>query len=119
MLSRSWFVIAALGVMTLPLAACETEGRQESAAQQVPGGSDAVVTLANFAFSPSTVEVMEGETVAWVWDDGSVVHDVVFDSGPASPQQSEGKWEHQFGRSGTYDYICTIHPQMAGTVVVS
>jgi len=54
-----------------------------------------------------------------VWDDGSVPHDVVFDSGPASLQQSDGTWEHRFGRPGTYDYRCTIHPQMTGKVVVS
>lgn len=119
MLRRSVFVACALAVATVLLAACEidTDGSEGSAPR--PRDADAVVTIADISFSPSTVEIDAAQTVAWVWDDGFVAHDVVFDDGPASPQQGDGTWERRFEESGTYDYACTIHPQMTGTVVVT
>jgi plastocyanin len=119
MFRRSVLVTCAFGVTTVLLAACVIEPDEHGGgAPPAPRDADATVTIADISFSPSTVEIEAGETVAWVWDDGPVPHDVEFDDGPASPQQSEGTWEHRFEEPGTYDYACTIHPQMTGTVVV-
>jgi plastocyanin len=121
MVHRSTIVTFALLVAALPPAACavQTDRAPESSPRSAPQDVDAVVTIADISFSPSAVEINAGETVAWVWDDGSVPHDVVFSNGPASPQQSDGTWEHRFEGSGSFDYHCTIHPQMTGTVVVT
>jgi plastocyanin len=121
MFRRSIFVACVLAVTTVLLAACviDTDGNQGSAPQPAPRDADALVTIANTSFSPSTVQIEAGKTVAWVWDDGVVPHDVVFEAGPASPQQSDGAWEHRFDEPGRYVYRCTIHPQMAGRVVVT
>jgi plastocyanin len=121
-LFRRWMcVTGALGVTTVLLAGCviDTEGNGADTPKPAPRDADAVVTIADLSFSPSTVEIGTGEAVAWVWDDGVVPHDVVFEAGPESPQQSGGTWEHRFDEPGTYDYRCTIHPQMTGRVVVT
>jgi plastocyanin len=44
-------------------------------------------------------------------------HHAAFDDGPASPKLKRGTWERTFEQPGTYDdYICTLHPNMTGTV---
>ena len=116
MFRRSISAVLALLAMTLVLGTCVIDIDDSGAS--VPRDADAVVTIADLSFSPSTVEIKAGETVTWLWDDGSVTHDVVFDGGPASPQQSDGTWEHRFAERGSYDYRCTIHPWMTGTVIV-
>jgi plastocyanin len=121
-LFRRWMcVTGALGVAAFLLAACatDTDANSTDTPKSAPRDADVVVTIADLSFSPSTMEIETNETVAWVWDDGVVPHDVVFEAGPASPQQSGGTWEHSFGEPGTYDYRCTIHPQMTGRVVVT
>ena len=40
----------------------------------------------------------------------------VFDSGIMSP---DATFDFVFDTAGTYDYHCTMHPQMVGTVNVS
>lgn len=88
------------------------------------GGSDAkVVTIEirNFAFDPATVTVHPGDTVEWKNDDNAP-HTATtnsskpgFDSGTIQPGAS---WRHQAPDKGTYNYICTIHPYMKGTLIV-
>lgn len=47
-----------------------------------------------------------------------MAHDAAFDDGPASPKLKRGTWERTFEQPGTYHYICTLHPNMTGTVIV-
>ncbi|MEV5509495.1 cupredoxin domain-containing protein [Streptomyces orinoci] len=76
------------------------------------------VTIAGFAFSPSTLTVTKGTTVTWTNND-SVSHTVT-GSGLNSPTLSPGdSYSFTFNSSGTFSYICTIHPSMHGTVVVN
>jgi plastocyanin len=82
-------------------------------------GQTAEVTIENFAYSPATLTVSPGTTVTWTNKD-SVPHTVtsrtsVFDSGPFSKGQT---FSYTFGQKGSYEYYCTIHPYMVGTVNV-
>jgi len=59
-------------------------------------------------------------TVMWTNNDGTV-HTVtsttgVFDSGYLNPGQS---WTYTFTKDGTYQYHCTLHNWMTGTVIVT
>lgn len=103
-------VVAALG-----LAACGGGGGAASA----PASGNAAVTVAvsDMAFKPGAVTVDAGQAVAWEWDD-EPVHDVAFDDGRTSPKQNRGSWERTFDRPGDYRYVCTLHPNMKGTVTV-
>ena len=121
MFRRFEFVILALGITAALLGACviNADRSGDGPPAVAPSDTDSVESLSDMSFSPSTVEIKAGETVAWVWDDGDVTHDVVFNDGPASPQQNDGTWERRFEHPGTYDYACTIHPGMTGLVMVT
>lgn len=83
------------------------------------GGTNTVV-LRNVAFKPSRITIKVGETVTWVWNDGDVPHNVVFNDLPAKTKiMTKGTFRHTFGEPGTFRYRCTIHPSMTGTVVVT
>lgn len=76
------------------------------------------VTIAGFAFSPSTVTVGKGTTVTWTNND-QAPHTVTGSGGLNSPTLGRGAtYSFTFKSTGTFSYICTIHPSMHGTVVV-
>jgi len=57
-----------------------------------------------------------------VWtNDDSVQHDITFDGGGivSSVLNHNDTFSHTFPTAGTYHYICSIHPFMHGTVIVT
>ena len=78
------------------------------------------VSITNFAFSPAAVTVTAGSTVVWTNND-SVQHDITFDGGgiASSVLNQNDTFSHTFPTAGTYHYICSIHPFMHGTVIVT
>jgi amicyanin len=120
------------------LAACGGGGGAKSAAgdgmagmaMAAKGGGNAArvsaavatdaVGIKNFAFSPATITVKAGSTVVWTNDD-SIQHDITFDGGgiASSVLNQNDTFSHTFPAAGTYHYICSIHPFMHGTVVVT
>jgi plastocyanin len=89
-----------------------------SGCTQQPSSGNAV-TIQNYAFNPKTLTISVGGNVTWTNKDGvdhTVVSDTgVFQSGPLGNGQS---YTHQFTTPGTYNYSCTIHPSMHGTIIV-
>jgi plastocyanin len=81
--------------------------------------SNSTVSLANFAFSPATLNVTVGTTVTWTNND-STTHTVtsdtgVFDSGNLAPNST---FSYKFNNAGTFAYHCSIHTSMTGKVIV-
>jgi plastocyanin len=84
------------------------------------GGGATEVSEEGIAFNPGEVTVAVGETVTWTNND-SVAHDVTadsFSSGDPGGMAPGDTFEHTFDEAGTFDYVCTVHPGMEGTVVV-
>jgi plastocyanin len=77
------------------------------------------VVLVHNRFHPGHLVLHRGDTVTWLWRDGSVQHNVVSMSfrGLVNPK-SRGSLTVRFNRGGSYFYYCTIHPGMTGTIVV-
>ena len=79
----------------------------------------ATVAMQDFYFSPKTVTIDAGETIKWdnkgKAEEGHTATGDSFDS--AILKQGE-TYTHKFATVGTFDYICTLHPSMKGTVVV-
>jgi len=87
------------------------------------GGTPVATTdarIKNFAFSPSTITVKADATVVWTNDD-PIEHDVTFDGGAigSATLDHNDTFAHAFTTPGTYHYICSIHPFMHGTVIVT
>ena len=77
----------------------------------------------NHIFAPAVTQVKTGTAVTWhfqeVDESGQpVAHNVVFDD-LASPVQATGTFSRSFEQTGTYTYVCTLHPFMEGAVVVT
>jgi len=88
------------------------------AAQAAPAKQ---VVLRDIDFSPRTVTVRRGGSVRWTWRDGRTPHDVTSRGRPrfrSSATKDTGTHLVRFTRRGTYRYVCTIHPGMAGKVIV-
>jgi plastocyanin len=78
------------------------------------------VAISNFTFSPNQITVKAGTKVSWTNSDGAA-HTVTsnsgaFDSGTLNPGNS---YSFTFNTPGTYNYHCTIHPNMTASVVVT
>lgn len=108
--------LAVIAALALGLAACAPDAGQRPAAGD-PTTDTVTVALRDTQFQPDDVTIDAGSTVTWVWDDGSIRHDVVGD-GFASETKADSTFSHTFTEPGTYPYECTLHPQMTGTVTV-
>lgn len=80
------------------------------------------VTIQNFAFNPTPLNVSVGTTVTWTNSDG-VAHTTTSDAGSSASWDSGalsngGKFSFTFTQAGTYTYHCAIHTYMHGTIVV-
>jgi plastocyanin len=92
---------------------------EEQAAPEASGGTTEV-SMKDIKFDPGEVTVNAGDTVTWINDD-SVGHDVTadgFKSGEPGEMQNGDTFEHTFDEAGTFDYVCSVHPGMEGSVTV-
>jgi plastocyanin len=98
---------------------------EDSGATVSQAGSASVAILdgnqaSDFVFSPSSLSVLTGDTVTWT-NNGTAPegHDVTGD-GLASGLLQEGQsYSHTFASAGTFNYICSLHPFMTGSVTVA
>ena len=81
----------------------------------------APATVADFSFTPQTASIPAGTAVQWTFN-GPSSHTVTdtsglaqYDSGAKAPGST---FLHVYTASGIYQYRCTIHTQMRGTVRV-
>jgi plastocyanin len=95
-----------------PVTVASPSGKAHAAAS-------ASVTMGDFFFSPASVTVAAGDTVTW-HNSGQEPHTATADDGSfdTGTINSGGSGSHTFNSAGTFSYICTIHPNMHGTVRV-
>lgn len=80
------------------------------------------ITIKNSMFTPSQISVQKGDTVTWTNDD-TTTHTVTDDlsnvDGPSSGDIQPGStYSFTFNKTGSFQYHCTHHPSMRGTIVV-
>lgn len=80
------------------------------------------VTIDDMAFNPARISVKKGTTVTWTNRD-SVAHNVNETDGKAGPASSllstGDSYSFTYNQAGSFEYFCSIHPQMTGTVIVT
>jgi plastocyanin len=126
---RPWRVTVAASAGTVTLAACggASAGSYGTArsATTTPSRADtqtkaATVGIANFAFGPAALTLKVGTPVVWTNND-TIAHTVNFTTEhiDSSVLNKGDQFTHTFNTPGTYDYICSIHPFMHGSVTVT
>jgi plastocyanin len=123
------FPIVAALLASLLLAACGGGGSKGATTTPttLPGAGtkagpivEMVPAGASWKFVPDSATVGTGGSVTWI-NKSDVPHNVVFTdaSVKSSDLFDKGKsFTTTFPNVGTYPYICSIHPDMKGTVVV-
>jgi plastocyanin len=90
------------------------------AVMAAPGGAeDTAVKIENFTFAPQRVTVKAGTTVTWINDDDTP-HTVssATKAFKSKAIDTDDKFSFTFMTAGVYEYFCSLHPHMTGTIVV-
>ena len=108
------------GALAACLAAAGCGSEESGGGGSQPTGP--TVSMKDIKYIPETLEVTAGQTVTWTNDD-AVAHTVTKTSGPGPQFDSGtvaggGRFEQRFDTPGRIDYVCTIHPNQKGAVVV-
>ena len=77
-----------------------------------------VVTIENMRYEPATLVVKKGDSITWVNKDifpHTVTAAGKFDSKSIAANAS---WSYRANSAGEFPYICTLHPNMKGTLKV-
>lgn len=105
----------AVGVISLFVAG----PRGSPSAGETMASSKAEVRIDNYSYSPPTLVVAPGTTVTWTNADDDahtvVERDRKFKS---SALDTDDTFSQTFAEPGEYQYFCSLHPRMAGKIVV-
>jgi amicyanin len=77
------------------------------------------VMIDNFTFNPPRLTVKAGTTVTWT--NGDDIPHTVASSAKAFKSKvldTEDRFSFTFTTPGSYEYFCSLHPHMTGTIVV-
>lgn len=77
------------------------------------------VDIAKFTYGPKDLTITPGTKVVWTNKD-ETPHTVTSNDKTFASKglDTDDKYEHTFAAPGDFDYICTVHPFMTGTVHV-
>lgn len=129
---RTASLCGVVGVCAVTLVACHGTSTPSGGGTTAPAGAAQSPTVAksgssrgdtvavkDFSFAPQTLTVSMGATVTWRFQDAAA-HTVDIDSGKimSKPLQNNATYTHVFNQPGTYNYICSIHPYMHGSITV-
>lgn len=122
---KGFIILIVLFSVFLAIGCTGTNNQEPATPTETPVETPAVptsgkivdVTIQNFAFNPDSVTISSDDTVKWTNMD-SATHTITgtdFSSGNLNKGDS---YENTFTKAGTYDYYCSIHPSMKGTIIV-
>jgi plastocyanin len=80
---------------------------------------DLQVKIDNFTFNPQQITVKAGTTVVWTNHD-DIPHIVVSKTMlfKSNALDTDDKFSFTFATPGSYEYFCSLHPHMTGSIVV-
>jgi plastocyanin len=100
-------------------AAAPSTAAAAASAPKAHKSASATVTMGDLFFSPTSVSIAVGDTVTWR-NTGQAPHNATADDGSfKTPTLENGQSaSHTFDQTGSFSYVCTIHPNMTGTIRV-
>lgn len=117
-------------VVTMLLAGCGTGSDLSSTSASagadrtpVSTGTTVSIVMKSLDFSPRSVRAHVGEKVNWLNED-QAPHNVTYVSGPRFVSSRRrmrigARFSIRLTQPGTIHYVCTLHPWMQATIVVS
>jgi plastocyanin len=84
------------------------------------GPAETRASIDNFKFEPGTITVPVETTVVWENKDDTP-HTIVSLDGTfrSAALDTDDKFSFTFGKAGTFEYFCSLHPYMKAKVVVA
>ena len=84
----------------------------------VLSATTANVSIVNFAFSPTSVNINVNDSVKWTW--AGSPHSTTSDTGlwESGVQGTGATFTHTFTSAGSFPFHCSVHPFMTGTISV-
>ena len=78
------------------------------------------IEIKDFAFNPKTITVKSGEKITWINRDEEphTVVSVEKQFKKSTALDTDQEFTITVGAPGTYEYFCSVHPKMTGTIVV-
>jgi plastocyanin len=78
------------------------------------------IEIKDFAFNPQTLTVKSGEKVTWINRDEEphTIVSVEKQFKKSTALDTDQEFTITAGAPGTYNYYCSVHPKMTGTIVV-
>jgi plastocyanin len=114
----------ALVAIALVAAGCGGSSSKKSssstAAGSPPAAAPGAVSMKGLRFHPDSTTVRVGQKVTWTNDD-NVDHNVTATKGAKFMSQAFGggkTYSFTPRKAGTIGYVCTLHPGMAGKLIV-
>lgn len=91
-------------------------------APPIPGTTQSVIAMQNFAYAPDSIRVAAGTTVTWancepptIDSHTATARDGAWKSGFLAPG---AKYSRVFDAPGRFEYFCEPHPFMHGVIIV-
>jgi plastocyanin len=78
------------------------------------------IEIKDFAFNPQALTVKSGEKVTWINRDEEphTIVSVEKQFKKSTALDTDQEFTITAGAPGTYNYFCSVHPKMTGTIVV-
>ena len=114
--NRKAILLATLVILNLCIAALGND----AAGVAKDGDRKNTIEIKDFAFNPQTLTVKSGETITWINRDEEphTIVSVGKKFQKSSALDTDQKFTITAGAPGTYEYFCSVHPKMTGTIVV-
>jgi plastocyanin len=114
--NKTAVILCGIAFLNLSLFAVAGEMKNDDNAS----GKQNRIEIKDFAFNPQTITVKSGEKVTWINRDEEP-HTVV-SVGKQFKKSTALDTDQEFtitaGAPGTYEYFCSVHPKMTGTIIV-
>lgn len=113
-------LLSVLVILVLVAVGCSSsDGSGDTTTTSEGAASGAEVSVVNFRFEPGDVTVNVGDSVSWT-NDSSARHTTTATDGSWNTELAAGQnIALSFDTAGTFEYFCSIHPAMTGTVTVN
>ena len=94
-----------------------TEPAASAPAAKTKINANANISISNFSFEPASLTIKKGTTVNWINDD-QTPHGISGNTFSSEPLNTGQSFSFTFNNTGTFNYICSIHPSMVGKIIV-